>query len=126
MSEYGIRADLSTEIEEPDENGHPCHHLADQTLIDKMPFDMLIQQGFEIVKEPGSTRLHLLDTDLNKKKLIEIIETELAGSRITGFKTQFDAGYMLLRTELYVPYVDMYELYKLISKEEEENEDEED
>lgn len=119
MSEYGIRADLSAEIEEPDENGHPCHHLADQTLIDKMPFEMLIQQGFEIVKEPGSTRLHLLDTDVNKKELIAIIETELPGSRITSFKTQFDAGYMLLRTELYVPYADMYELYKLISKEKE-------
>lgn len=107
-SAYGIRADFSEEM------GDSTPHLATDKLllIDFINrFESLkTKKNFKTAKEPGSSRIRILDTDNNKTILEDIVHEAFPNAHLTKYTSRYDCEQRILRFEIFVTYEDILNL----------------
>lgn len=107
-SVYGIRADFSEEM------GNSKPHLsADKLLFTDFlkRFESLkTNKNFKTAKEPGSSRIRILDTDTNKTILEDVVHKAFPNAHLTKYTSRYDCEQRVLRFEIFVNYEDILNL----------------
>lgn len=107
-SNYGIRANFSYDMSHYEQ--HLCNDK--QLFVDfsnRFPSLKTINE-FTQIKEPGSTRMRILDNDKNKEIIEQIVMNTFPNARIYGFSSRYDCKQRIMKTEIYVPYTDILNL----------------